>query len=513
MTEKLTPFPSQEVKIERIRNEPTRAVLLADEMSKGKTLMSTEVILRSGFKRGLIVGVKDTADQWAERIEAQSDGTRHLRVIDATKGGKQAFDDFIAGADGLFFAGSEYLRAQDWFHVPVLDGTGRRMVKHKKSGDPYLTKGKGIGPAFLPVFDSTAVQKHLYGKVKALDVLVYDEVHVVSNKKSRGIQTIRTLKADFKIGMSGTFYGNKFKGAWAICQWLWPEVIDKSSIRWEADWCEKKTVYVPGGVSRELIMGEKHPGEFVKTLPCYIRDDDFEIAPEPELFFVQLTPKQRAQYETLERDLVLWLQTHSHRQATTEAELEALVADLPIVLRSRLRTAALGEMSFNADGEIDFGPDAVSSKLNAIAQIIDRPSWRGKQVAIYTDSKKFVKLAVARLNRAGYSAREWSGDVSSKNRAEIKRAWLAGEFQYLVSVIAAFSTGLDGFQTVCSDLIWASESEDNKANAQALARYFRYGRKGEFRHVKILAEGTHDVGIYSRLVAHAAGVQQSLKAA
>jgi hypothetical protein len=324
--------------------------------------------------------------------------------------------------------------------------------------------------------------------------LLVHNCHVVANRKSVGLRTVKTIKTDWKLAMSGTWYRNDFAGAWSVTRWLWPLLVDGSFIRWSDVWCSKEELYLPNGQTTSKVTGEKEPGAYIQTLPCYIREEALEELPEPEVFMVELTARQREQYTNLERDMVTWLDYHA-----TDPGRAPLVADLPIVLRARLRTAALAEMSFDANGDIQFDVDAPSSKLWALRQIVDRPDWAGERVIIGTDSKRFAKVVVARMKRAGYNAVEWSGDVNSKQRDQIKEAFIAGEIQYVITVIPSFSTGLDGWQTVCSRMITLSASEDNSQNQQWLARCFRPGRVGEFKHVVVNAADTYDLGIFHSL--------------
>ena len=494
--------PEQEEAILRMVEEfesGTGSVLNASTQDTGKTLTGCEVIVRMGLKRGLIVGVKDTYQQWADRLADQSDGAVTLRRMDGTVGGRRAWASFYAGDAGWFFTGSQYLTTQDWTHEPVLDDAGNPTFHEDKiTGEPTARQV------------TQRVQKKIFKKMKnPIELIVFDEIHVVSNRKSVGLRTLRTIPTKFKLGMSGTIYRNSFENMWSLAHWAWPDLVDGSSVRWTAEWCEQKTVELPHGKTRLSVVGEKNEGEFVKTLPAYIRLESDLVVPEPEVFEVDMLPEQQADYDALQRDLLLWLETPSGQRAT-------LVADLPITLRTRLRTAALGTLAMGDDGEVYFADDTRSAKLLALRQILDHPDWTGRQAGIYCHSKKFVKVVVKRMRAAGYNAVEWSGDVPSKQRDQIKADFIAGRIQYIVAVIEAFSTGLDGFQAVANRLVWLSESDDVSSNNQAVKRFHRSGSPemvADFRHVKILCRDTFDEGVLSKGVMATLAVHATLKAA
>ena len=165
---------------------------------------------------------------------------------------------------------------------------------------------------------------------------------------------------------------------------------------------------------------------------------------------------------------------HSRREAELAESEHERPAD------NAAQSADLAEVS-PIDGEIFFALDTQSTKLVELFKLLHL--YGDQPVAIYTDSKRFAKVTTARLQAAGYNAAEWSGDVSSKQRDEIKQGFLDRKIQYLVAVIPAFSTGLDGFQTVCNKIAWLSESKNHILNNQALVRFFRPGRQGNFEHV------------------------------
>ena len=489
MADRHTPFDYQEADIQRMLAEPTRAILLASEMGRGKTLMAVELVTRLGFERVLYIGVKDTFHQWAERLAAQTDGVTNLLRIDATVKGRANYSLLVNGSPGHFFVGSQYLTAQDWITVPAMKNG--QPVLDKKTGEPTMTR-KQVG---------------VFKKMPPVHAVVFDEVHVVANRLSKARKTLVTIRTDWKLAMSGTWMGNKFENAWSTSRWLWPKHVDASFAgRWKPEWCVTEDVYLPGGKVTQRVTGERTPGLYVSQLPCYIRAVADEQAPAPRRFMVNLSPAQREQYAFLERELLVWLDSPEGQTA--------IVADFPMVLRTRLRTMALAEMSLQDDGLVGFAGDAVSTKLHALGNILTE--YGNQPVVIYTHSKRFAKLVTARLNTAGFNAVEWSGDVPSLARDKIKADFLALKVQYIVAVIASFSTGLDGFQRVCNKIVWLSEVDDGKLNDQATARIFRPGMttgNGGFEQVMVLAIDTYDVKVFSALVQARLAMRTTLKAA
>ena len=85
---KLMPRPDQEAKIQKVLDDTSGGALIADTMGKGKTVMGTEILLRAGWTRTLIVGIRDTGPQWAKTIAGQPDGTVELKLMNSTVEGR-----------------------------------------------------------------------------------------------------------------------------------------------------------------------------------------------------------------------------------------------------------------------------------------------------------------------------------------------------------------------------------------------------------------------------------------
>jgi len=502
---KLSPTDRQEASIQRVLEEESHGALIAYATGFGKTLITSEIILRAGWRRVLIIGVRDTASQWDERMREQSDRLQSVRIINSSKAGQAAFDDFMAGRDGIFFSGLEYMRSKDWeTHDKIDPVTGKPELEiDSKTGMPT---GKTV---------RESKRTDVYGKMTRkfpLDAVVVDEIHKVANRKTNGIKTLRSIKTDWRIGLSATWFGNAFSGAWAPAKWVFPEHVDGSSVRWVRDFCATETLYA-GGKEIEKVVGERIPGSFVATLPCYLRE---EPEPEPEALVmkVKLTPEQKAQYERLEKDKMAWLKSQHPEKGD---DWEPLIVDLPIVERARLRTAALGEMSFDADGEIQFAADCVSNKLSALRFILDN-KWAGMPVVVFCHSKRFAKVVHSRLVAAGYGAQLWTGDQTGREREEIKAKFIAKDAsaRYIVAVIDALREGVDGLQFASSRVIWLSRSDSAIYNEQALGRIWRRGMTseyGEFQHIEIVSESTIDEKVRVTLSHTQAAARASMRTA
>ena len=92
-------------------------------------------------------------------------------------------------------------------------------------------------------------------------------------------------------------------------------------------------------------------------------------------------------------------------------------------------------------------------------------------------------------------AYEWSGKVSKKKRAEVKEAFLNGEFKYLVAVIKAAGTGTDRLQEVAANILFISLDDSRIENEQGVGRAVRRGQKSLVVKIRrLMARDTIDSG-------------------
>jgi len=451
--EKLIPTPEQEAAIQRMVGEPTRAALNASTMGTGKTLKAVEVSKRLNAETILLIAPLGTRLGWQVTFQRQG-VTLPFRWINSTKEGKLALADWDWQLPGIYFVGVEYFVRLGW------NGKDRTKTWARKP-----------------------------------DVALFDEAHRGQNRKSKTYKTLKQLDAGFKMSMSGTPTGNKFEGAWAVTMWLWgSDVICSSFNIWASAWC--KFEFDRFAPMNRKITGEKNPGEFFASLPCYIRiESELDVDLVEDTKYVELHSKQRRAYDQLEKDMITWVQGNP------------LVVEFPITLRARLRQASLGMFSVDVNGDVSFAEDCESSKIDAMLDILEN-DFDGEPALILTDSRKFADVVVKRLQYA----RPWHGEISQAKREEYKKQFIDGDVKYLVAVTAAIAEGVDGLQHATRNILWLSRSDNRILNEQAMARVHRQGQKNQVRSIEIIAVNTYDSGVLSDHLQRAIEMNQTLKA-
>jgi len=451
MLERLVPTPEQEEAIVKMVSNTSGAALNASTMGAGKTVKAVEVVRRRGDKVVLLIAPLGTRLGWKTTFERQGVALP-FKWLNSAKQGKANMDDWVWGKPGIYFVGTEYFVRQGW---------------EKRS--------------------RTKVWTH------QPDIVLFDEAHRSQNRNSKTYKTIKQVKAPMKISMSGTPTGNSFEGAYAVTKWLWPDLVDNSYYMWRGRWCELEyDHFEPSG---QKVVGEKKPGAFFNSLPCYIRlESELDVDLVEEQVFVELSVTQRRAYNKLEKDLIVWVEDNP------------LVVEFPITLRTRLRQATLGMFSVDEAGEVTFDNDCKSSKLDALQDILGN-RIAGEKALILTDSKKFANVICARID----NALPWHGDVSQAQREKYKEEFISGDAQYLVAVTSAIAEGVDGLQHATRNIVWVSRSDNRILNEQAMKRIHRNGQKQQVQSFEIVALDTYDSGVISEQMTKALLMNRTLK--
>lgn len=454
----LTPDPEQEAAIQRILREPTGGAIVAGEVGTGKTLILTEVGVRSWAGRVLIIGpvsgygLLDLEDgllkNWVGTVYRQSNGAIQLRRCSKKNKAEMAnLDALLSGEPGWYYIGRELFARMDW----SLKDDPKRPGKRKK------------------------VWHHIWKKLD-LDLAVYDEVQFAVEKNSNGRKSWTDVNAKIKVACSADWFGNQQINMHGATYAIWPDIIPASQIVWADQWMQ--STFDPFTYSRKKYTVEREPGAFARSLPCYIPiKSKLGDPPVPEERWIDLSPKQRRIYEEIEKEGVAWI------------EENPMVVDFPTTLHIRLRQIALGEVSVNEDGEVDFPLDCKSPTIDEAKAIMrDHP----RKFLLLTDSQKFARAVAHQLQIP-----EWSGKVS--DRDAVNREFLKGD-KHLVAVIKAAGESIDGWQEVCHDMIFLSEDQSDMMNRQATGRLWRRGQKHPVNVWVIARAGTVDHGQRSKLI-------------
>jgi SNF2 family DNA or RNA helicase len=452
-------YEFQKEDVEKLANQ--RSVLIGSEMGTGKTheaIALDEIWNPTGAKPTLVVAPLNTFDSWQEKYGIQSPRS-DIRVIDRKN--REAFYDAI----------------------------------RRKQGD-----------VFLMHWDALRLMPEL-ARID-LSVLVADEVHRASNRKAQATRALKKLRADHRLGLSGTATGDKPESLWSVNHWLWPSYYT-SYWRFRHKYCLEEQVNEGHGHSQGYtkitgpnpdtigFLHEEMDPWFVRHLkrePCcnhhpngvmpWLKEKTYDK------IWVDLNPIQKRLYEQMRKEMVAWVNEH---------EDTPLVASVVVAQMVRLSQIALATPSLTTDpfGQSHVKLTGPSSKIDAVRELI--LDHDNKQFVVFSSSKQACYLAQQEFARAGISAEVLSGDTSQRDRDGMVGRFNDGCYQVFIGVIQAAAEGIDGLQRSADTAIFLDRSWSTIKNKQAEDRLHRDLQENAVQIIDIMARGTLDFGRWQKL--------------
>ena len=445
---KLELYSFQRTDVDKFINEGHRAGLFGYEQALGKTLTATTLAVELGTGVNLIVAPQVTYEGWEKAVHTQTEGAHQLRWMKKnTKAGLKAIEDYYAGVPGWYFITWQLMRGGLLFETHT-------------------------------------------------DMLIADEVHEIQNKNGSAQNILlNEIRSEYRVGLSGTASGNKLSGIYGVISWLWPA-------RYKAYWPWLKKHFLLAGFGHALTpIREKVPGSVTADLPFFVRrlkkDHYADMIPSPLTpveIYVDMADEQRRIYDEFDRTSGAWLDEE-------DEEAGFVYSQYSITKAMRLREIALGNpVMEEVDGKwvTTFREDTTSAKLDKLIEILEDPAQGDEPFVVYTHSKKFIEVVVARLRKRGITAEPFTGDLNYRQKRKAIDG-LGVNFRVLVATQASIGTGTDGLQHKCSRMVILSRDVKMIVNEQAKERLYRPGQKDHVQTWEIVANESNDLDTNANL--------------
>jgi hypothetical protein len=187
-------------------------ILNADEQGLGKTLETIAFLAwaRRAMKRDaaengpiLVVAPTSLLDNWAAEVE------RHMR-------------DTGLGHLLPLYGGKLAARKHDGARGKETDDGVARL--DFEALEEKIKKGRGHEHWILTTYTTLTNHQHSLGRLK-FSIAVFDEVQAIKNPASLRAEAMRSVNADFRIGLTGTPVENRATDIWAIMDQLCPGAL------------------------------------------------------------------------------------------------------------------------------------------------------------------------------------------------------------------------------------------------------------------------------------------------
>lgn len=402
---------------------------------------------------------------------------------------------------------------------------------------------RGDGDVYIMHWDALRlIAKDLY-KVRWLHIIA-DEVHAIKNRKTKVTRALKTLRTEYKTGLSGTPADNKPHDLWSILNWLYPSNFRsywnfyKMYVKYEID-------PVHGYHKVTGVRNIEHLQKQMKSF--YIRRRKEEVAKElPDKTYntrwVELTPTQRRMYDDMKKKQLAWVGAQEGKPLAAPAVVAKLVrlqqfalATIDVkMVKKRFRSKNydvnlvaehLNAFPYNADihpNEVDaylkkypgtqlpdddryhkwiekvvpqyflIDPSSKLDEAMAILEESDEPK------VFFSQSKQMINMFGERLKQAGISHRLLTGDVKDlEERRQMVKDFQAGKVRVFAGTIAAGGIGITLHRS--SHVIFFDRAWSPSWNRQAEDRLHRIGQKNAVLVTDIMARKTIDMGRWQHI--------------
>lgn len=452
---KFSPYPYQETSLEWGRERDRFALFMSPGMGKSvvtATLMSERIL--EGRNRGFLVvaPLRVVNCTWPEQI-ANWEHTSWMRVANLrTPEGIQAWEN---GSAEIYLINHEQL--------PTITRTIKgKEIKTLGFVDKYIAKKKNL-PVDGIVWDELSLCKnHSSVRVNALRPYLFD-VDMPSGKK---------FVSPFRchIGLTGTPVAKDYRDLFAQIRLLDNgERFGKFVTHYVAKYFDSNKysyeVKIKPG-AKDIIDAK------IADLALVMLGDEFLDVPtsSAEDIEVVLPPKARHVYETLEKELLVELET---------GEIAALSA---AALTTKLLQIT-GGCAYDAERNTHAIHDA---KIDALKKIRKKMGSKEPLIVFVAYKHEYQRVLDAIPGARMFDEKDM-------------RDWQAGKIHTWVANPASMSHGIDGIQASCKTAVWFTLTWSNEKYLQSNARIIRTGQSHASTIYRILIKDSVDEAIVESL--------------
>jgi len=309
-------------------------------------------------------------------------------------------------------------------------------------------------------------------KLKALDwkIMVLDEAQVIKNPDSQVAKSAHSMKAEFRVTLTGTPVENHLKDLWSQFHFINPGMLGTLK-----DFDE--------GFSRTISRGDADAALKLKRKikPFILRRLKKEVATElPDKTEVvlncELTSDERDFYNTL--------------MASTRKEVLANLEDggnimqaLELILRLR-QTCCHRAM---IPGAAEAGEILTSSKLDLLVETIEESIDGGHRSLVFSQWTSFLDLIQKSLVEKGIKYSRIDG--STRNRQDIVDRFQSGDSESVMLI--SLKAGGVGLNLTAADHVFITDPWWNPSvEDQAADRAYRIGQKNPVIVHRLVAKDT-----------------------
>lgn len=319
------------------------------------------------------------------------------------------------------------------------------------------------------------------------NVVVIDEFHRMglTNNQTLMFQSMRKIKAEKRIALSGTPMGGVPIKLWGVLHFLYPEIF---SSKWA--FAENWLTMFDNGFGKQIGDVKKHlRDDFSSMIASYSvrrkKTDIMQWLPEKQYIdrYVHMGEKQAHQYNQWAAD------------GEIDIEEEQLSAVSILALYTRLRQFAGAKQKINVidadDGIYELTPTEDSCKLAALLDILEErgiPERGDSPVVIFSQFTRMINMVEKWLAKQKIPTAKITGAVKANDRTKAINDFQAGKVDVMLMNTNAGGVAitLDRSDTV----VFLDETWNPDDQTQAEDRVHRGTKTSQVTVYKLITSGT-----------------------
>ena len=305
------------------------------------------------------------------------------------------------------------------------------------------------------------------------EALILDEAQHIKNRATQNAQSVKAIRANHRLVLTGTPMENSVLDLWSIFDFLMPGYLGSAG-----DFKERYEVPVTQQSAQPVMSRLKR-----RVGPFLLRRTKKEVRPDlpdriDQVAYCDLTTEQRTLYQQImEGGRAKLLEIAGQKQPSGQARMMVLSA----ILRMR---------QICCDARLlDLDPDKLkktSSKLDLFGELLDEAIDGGHRILVFSQFVKMLTILRERLEENGIDYCYLDGGTSK--RGQVVQRFQNSTIPVFLISLKAGGTGLNltGADTVIHFDPWWNPAVE----AQATARAHRIGQTQTVTSYKLIARDT-----------------------
>ena len=303
------------------------------------------------------------------------------------------------------------------------------------------------------------------------ELIAIDEAQNIKNPKAGITKSVKNLKANTHLALTGTPLENNVMELWSIFDFIMPGYLannKKFQTLYNIKDMKEESIKSLDRLNKQIkyFILRRKKKDVVKDLPDKIENN----------IYIDLNPIQKKIYAAEVQKTKDSLNDIIATEGFEKSKFKILQ------LLTKLRQICVDPSIVYEDYKGE------SSKIEELLKIVSEAKQNGHKILIFTTYKKALDIIIPKLNNLNISSYYIDGSVPSKKRMELVEKFNQDDTDVFIITLKAGGTGLNltsATVVIHLDLWWNPQVEN-----QATDRAHRIGQKNTVEVIRIISKGT-----------------------